>query len=385
MVETGRRAAQQRPRTPSNKIGRFCIARIVDVPLAEVIHGNYDWPERSDRMKAIAQDMYGSPDDVLELRDIGIPVITDNDVLVRVRAAAVNPPDWAGVTGVPYIARIATGLRKPRNGVRGSDVAGTVAAAGTNVQDLRVGDEVLGSGAGTFAEYAVASGTNLVRKPATVTFEQAAAVPMSGLTALQALRDQGHVQPGQKVLINGAGGGIGTFAVQIAKTLGAEVTGVCSTTKVDLVRSIGADHVIDYTTEDFTRGDQRYDFILDNVLNHSLSRLLHAMKPKGTLVANGGQFYKRWIAGTGVILVQAPLLSLVKPQRIRSVRLSRNHDDLLALTSSWNPARSHRSSTGLPTEPNPRGHRLLRTRTRPRKSRHHPPYEDRRSRSAALR
>ena len=283
-------------------------------------------------MKAIAQDMYGSPDDVLELRDIGIPVITNDDVLVRVRAAAVNPPDWAGVTGVPYIARIATGLRKPRNGVRGSDVAGTVAAAGTNVQDLRVGDEVLGSGAGTFAEYAVASGTNLVRKPATVTFEQAAAVPMSGLTALQALRDQGHVQPGQKVLINGAGGGIGTFAVQIAKTLGAEVTGVCSTTKVDLVRSIGADHVIDYTTEDFTRGDQRYDFILDNVLNHSLSRLLHAMKPKGTLVANGGQFYKRWIAGTGVILVQAPLLSLVKPQRIRSVRLSLNHDDLLALT-----------------------------------------------------
>ena len=283
-------------------------------------------------MKAIAQDIYGSPDDVLELRDIGIPVITDDDVLVRVRAAAVNPPDWAGVTGVPYIARIATGLRKPRNGVRGSDVAGTVAAAGTNVQDLRVGDEVLGSGAGTFAEYAVASGTNLVRKPATVTFEQAAAVPMSGLTALQALRDQGHVQPGQKVLINGAGGGIGTFAVQIAKTLGAEVTGVCSTTKVDLVRSIGADHVIDYTTEDFTRGDQRYDFILDNVLNHSLSRLLHAMKPKGTLVPNGGQFYKRWIASTGVILVQAPLLSLVKHQRIRSVRLSRNHDDLLALT-----------------------------------------------------
>ena len=149
-------------------------------------------------MKAIAQDMYGSPDDVLELRDIGIPVITDDDVLVRVRAAAVNPPDWAGVTGVPYIARIATGLRKPRNGVRGSDVAGTVAAAGTNVQDLRVGDEVLGSGAGTFAEYTVASGTNLVRKPATVTFEHAAGVAMSGLTALQAHRDQGHVQLGQK-------------------------------------------------------------------------------------------------------------------------------------------------------------------------------------------
>ena len=240
-------------------------------------------------MKAIAQDIYGSPDDVLELRDIGIPVITDDDVLVRVRAAAVNPPDGAGVTGVPYIARIATGLPKPRNGVRGSDVAGTVAAAGTNVQDLRVGDEVLGSGAGTFAVYAVASGTNRVRKPATVTFEQAAGVAMSGLTALQALRDQGHVQPGQKVLINGAGGGIGTLAVQIAKTFGTEVTGVCSTTKVDLVRSIGADHVIDYTAEDFTQGDQRYDFILDNVLDHSLGRPLSVMKPKGTLVPNGGQ------------------------------------------------------------------------------------------------
>ena len=192
-------------------------------------------------MKAIVQDMYGSPDDVLEIRDIGIPVINDDEVLVRVRAAAVNPPDWASVTGVPYIARIASGLRKPRNGVRGSDVAGTVAAVGTNVTGLQVGDEVFGSGAGTFAEYAVASETNLVRKPATVTFEQAAGVPMSGLTALQALRDQGQVRPGQKVLINGAGGGIGTFAVQIAKTFGADVTGVCSTAKVDLVRSLGVD------------------------------------------------------------------------------------------------------------------------------------------------
>jgi len=272
------------------------------------------------------------PDDVLEIRDIGIPVINDDEVLVRVRAAAVNPPDWAGVTGVPYIARIASGLRKPRNGVRGSDVAGTVAAVGTNVTGLQVGDEVFGSGAGTFAEYAVASETNLVRKPATVTFEQAAGVPMSGLTALQALRDQGQVRPGQKVLINGAGGGIGTFAVQIAKTFGADITGVCSTTKMDLVRSLGADHVIDYTREDFTQGDQRYDFILDNVLNHSLSRLLGALKPKGTLVPNGGQFHKTWIASTGVILIKAPLLSLVKPQRIRPVRLSRNHDDLLALT-----------------------------------------------------
>jgi NADPH:quinone reductase-like Zn-dependent oxidoreductase len=165
-----------------------------------------------------------------------------------------------------------------------------------------------------------------------MTFEQAAAVPMAGLTALQALRDQGHVGPGQKVLIIGAGGGIGTFAVQIAKAFGADVTGVCSTTKVDLVWSIGADHVIDYTREDFTHGAERYDFILDNVLNHSLSRLRRALTPTGTLVPNGGQFYKRWIASTGVILIKAPLLSLFVPQRIHPVRWQRNQDDLLALT-----------------------------------------------------
>ena len=202
-------------------------------------------------------------------------------MLLRVRAASVNPPDWAGVTGVPYVARLATGLRKPRNRIRGSDVAGIVEAVGKNVTRLRVGDEVFGAGTGTFAEFAVAPEKNLVPKPANVTFEQAAAVPMAGLCALQALRDIGKVQPGQKVLINGAGGGIGTFAVQIARSFGAEVTGVCSTDKVDLVRSIGADHVIDYTEEDFTRGDERYDFILDNVVDHSLSRLRGALCPQG--------------------------------------------------------------------------------------------------------
>jgi NADPH:quinone reductase-like Zn-dependent oxidoreductase len=224
-------------------------------------------------MKAIFQDTYGSPD-VMELRDIAMPVIKDDEVLVGVRAAAVNPPDWGGVTGVPYIARMAFGLRKPRNGARGSDVAGTVEAVGKNVTRLKVGDDVFGVGTGTFAEYATAAAEHLVPKPANITFEQAASLPMAGLTALQALREVAHVQPGQKVLINGAGGGIGTFAVQIAKSFGAEVTGLCSTTKVDLVRSIGADHVIDYTQEDFTQGDERYDVILDNVLNHSLSRLV---------------------------------------------------------------------------------------------------------------
>ena len=257
-------------------------------------------------------------------------MVNDTEVLVRVRAASVNPPDWAGVTGVPYIARL--GAAQPRNGVRGSDVAGTVAAVSTNMKGLRSGDEVFGSAAGTFAEYAVAAATNVVPKPTTITFEQAAAVPMSGLTALQALRDHGDIQPGQRVLINGAGGGIGTFAVQIAKSFGAEVTGVCGPSKVDLVRSLGADHVIDYTRQDFTQDDPRYDFILDNVLNHSLSRLLRMLTPTGTLVPNGGRFYKRWIASTGVILIKAPLLSLLRSQRIRPVRLARNQNDLLALT-----------------------------------------------------
>ena len=281
-------------------------------------------------MKAVVQDTYGPPD-VMELREIDKPAVRDDGVLVCVRAAAVNPPDWAGVTGVPYIARSHFGLRRPRNGVRGSDVAGTVEAVGKDVTQLAVGDEVFGAGAGAFAEYAVAAEKNLVPKPANVTFEQAAAVPMAGLTALQALRDVGKVQPGHKVLINGAGGGIGTFAVQIAKSLGAEVTGVCSTSKVDLVRSIGADHVIDYTQEDFIQGDERYDLILDNVLNHSLSRLLRALGPKGTLVPNAGQFYKRWIASTGVIFVKAPLLSLFVSQRIRPVHLLHEQGDLFAL------------------------------------------------------
>ncbi len=280
-------------------------------------------------MRAIVQDRYCSPDD-LQMRDIDRPVIKDNEVLVRVRAAAVNPPDWAGVTGVPYIARVATGLRRPRNSVRGSDVAGIVEAVGKSTRRLKVGDEVFGAGAGTFAEYAVAAEKNLVPKPANVTFEQAAAVPMAGLAALQALRDRGKVQRGQTVLINGAGGGIGTFAVQIAKTFGAEVTGVCSTTKVDLVRSIGADHVIDYTKEDFTAGDERYDVILDNVVEHSLSRLRRVVSPKGTLVPNGGQFNKRWVASTGVIL-RARLMSPFVPQRLRPFLSLPNQEDLLAL------------------------------------------------------
>ena len=273
---------------------------------------------------------YGSTD-VLELKDVDRPVVKDDEVLVRVRAAAVNPPDWAGVHGEPYIVRLAFGLRRPKVGVRGTDLAGVVEAVGKDVTRLRAGDEVFGRGAGTFAEYAVAPQEHLVPKPADVTFEQAAGVAMSGLTALHALRDSGGIRPGHKVLVVGAGGGVGSFAVQIAKSFGAEVTGVCGPSKLDLVRSIGADHVVDYAQEDFTRSGKRYDLVLDNVLRHSLTELLRAVERGGTLVPNGGQFYKRWFASTGVILIKGPLLSLVVPQRIRVCHEAPGQADLLVL------------------------------------------------------
>ena len=273
---------------------------------------------------------YGSPD-VLKLTDIDRPLVKDDEVLVRVRAAAVNPPDWAGVHGEPYIVRLAYGVRRPKHGVRGTDLAGVVEAVGKDVTRLRAGDEVFGRGAGTFAEYAVAPAEHLVPKPAGVTFEQAAGVAMSGLTALHALRDSGGVRPGHRVLVVGAGGGVGSFAVQIAKSFGAEVTGVCGPSKLDLVRSIGADHVVDYTQEDFTRSGRRYDLVLDNVLRHSLTELLRAVERGGTLVPNGGQFYKRWFASTGVILIKGPLLSLVVPQRIRVCHEAPGQADLLVL------------------------------------------------------
>ncbi len=273
---------------------------------------------------------YGSPE-VLDLKDVDKPEVKDDEVRVHVHAAAVNPPDWAGVHGVPYIVRPSFGLRRPKLGIRGTDMAGVVDAVGKDVTRLRVGDEVFGRGAGTFAEYAIAPQEHLAPKPAAITFEQAAGVAMSGLTALHALRDSGEVQAGQKILIVGAGGGIGTFAVQIAKSLGAEVTGVCSTAKLDLVRSIGADHVIDYTKQDFTQSGKRYDLVLDNVLRHSLTELLQALERDGTLVPNGGQFYKRWFASTGVLLIKAPLLSLLRPQRIRICHEAPGQDDLLVL------------------------------------------------------
>ena len=290
--------------------------------------------ETATMMKAIVHDEYGSPD-VLRLEEIERPQLADDGVLVRVRAASVNPPDIAGVTGVPYIVRPSFGLRRPRTRVRGTDLAGVVEHVGRDVTGLRVGDEVFGEvypQAGAFAEVAAATPDQLVPKPAGLTFEEAAAVPMSGLTALRALRDVAGVRPGQTVLITGAGGGIGSFAVQIAKAMGAEVTGVCSTGKLELVRALGADHVIDYTREDFTEGAERYDVVLDNVLRHTLTQLVRVVDREGTLIPNGGQFWKRWFGGAGVILVKGPLLSLVVPQHIRSVTLKQKRDGLLALS-----------------------------------------------------
>ena len=283
-------------------------------------------------MKTIVQDEYGSPD-VLKLWDIGKPETKDNEVLVHVHAAGVNPGDWAIMSGLPYIARPVYGLRKPKNAVRGTDVAGTVETVGTGVRRLQPGDEVFGlcSGlGGAFAEYASVSEDALALKPTNLSFEQAAAVPTAGLVALQALRDHGGVRAGQKVLINGASGGIGTFAVQIAKALGAEVTGVCSTRNVDLVRSIGADHVIDYTWEDFTQKDQRYDFILDNVANHSLSDLRRALTPTGTLVPNSGGFDNHWFASGGRV-ISAHVLNRFVSHRLRPFLVSPKFEDLLVL------------------------------------------------------
>jgi NADPH:quinone reductase-like Zn-dependent oxidoreductase len=282
-------------------------------------------------MKAIVQDEYGSPDDVLELKDIDKPVVKDDEVLVRVHAASVAVGDWILVRGVPYIMRPVTGLLRPKNSVPGDDIAGKVEAVGKNVKQLQPGDEVFGSCNGAFAEYACAGEDNFVPKPANLTFEQAAAVGVSAFTALQALRDQGKVQPGQKVLINGASGGVGTFAVQIAKAFGADVTGVCSTRNVNTVRSIGADQVIDYTQEDFTKSGQRCDFILDNVANHSLSDFRRALTPKGTLQPNGGgHSSNRWIGPMGSV-IKANVLSLFVRQQGRPFIATPNNEDLVVL------------------------------------------------------
>jgi NADPH:quinone reductase-like Zn-dependent oxidoreductase len=276
-------------------------------------------------MKALIQRTYGGPE-ILQIQDVERPQVGDGEVLVRVHAASIHVGDWILMTGKPYVMRMATGLRKPKNPIPGTDIAGTIEAIGTGVQRFAVGDEVFGWGAGAFAEYAVTSQDQLVRKPANLTFEQASAVGVSASTALQLLRDQ-DIRPGQKVLVNGASGGVGTFAVQIAKSLGAIVTGVTSTKNVDLVRSIGADHVIDYTREDFTTGTKRYDLILDNVGNHSLAQTRRALAPTGTLIANGGGHEDGKLART----IRTTLASMFNKQQAKPSVKTQNPGDLAAL------------------------------------------------------
>jgi NADPH:quinone reductase-like Zn-dependent oxidoreductase len=277
-------------------------------------------------MAAIVQERYGSAD-VLETQDIGRPEIARGEVLVRVHAASVHVGDWVLMTGEPFVMRFGTGLSKPKNRVPGTDVAGTVEAVGAQVQGLRPGDDVFGWCAGAFAEYASASADQFVKKPENLSFEQAAAVGVSATTALQLLRDDGNIQRGQKVLINGASGGVGTFAVQIAKALGAEVTGVCSTRNVELVRSIGADHVIDYTREDFRSGGKRYDLILDNVGDRSMSDTRRALAPSGMLISNGGGH----ASGKLGRVIRGSLASMLVRQQARPSLKTQNRADLVAL------------------------------------------------------
>jgi len=281
-------------------------------------------------MKAITYDKYGSAD-VLEFRDIDKPDIEDNQVLVRVRAASVNPYDWHFMTGLPYFSRTQFGLRKPKAKGLGADLAGRVEAVGASVTRFDPGDEVLGEVVtGSLAEYVCVREDFAVAKPDNLTFEQAATVPMAGLTALQGLRDKGRMQPGNKVLINGASGGVGTYAVQIAKAFGAEVTGVCSTRNVDLVRSIGADHVVDYTEGDFTRSERRYDLILDLIGNHSPSSCRRVLNRKGVYVASFGQVENLWL-GPLAQLLRTLVLSLFVSQKMGTFVAKANTKDLLVL------------------------------------------------------
>ncbi len=274
-------------------------------------------------MKAIVQNGYGSPD-VLELKEIDKPAVKDNGVLVRVHAAAINAGDYFSMRGSPWLVRMTVGFPRPKNYVLGWDAAGHIEQVGKKVTQFQPGDEVFGSCSHTFAEYASADADQFAMKPANLTFEQAAAVPSAALTALQALRDRGRLQPGQKVLINGASGGVGTFAVQIAKAFGAEVTGICSTRNVDMVRSIGADHVIDYTKEDFTRSGQRYDLILDNVASRTFSELRRSLTPQGIAVPNSGH------SGMGYVF-KAYILSMFGRWLGRPFLTSVNNKDLVIL------------------------------------------------------
>jgi NADPH:quinone reductase-like Zn-dependent oxidoreductase len=289
-------------------------------------------------MRGVIQDGYGAPERVLRLEEIPVPSIGADDVLIRMRATSVNTPDWATVTGVPYILRLNLGLRRPRRPVRGSDISGVVEAVGGRVTDLVSGDEVLGStGArtGSFAQYVVASAAQVIKKPAGLTFTDAAASVMTGLAALVAMRDVAQAGAGTRVLINGASGGVGTMAVQIAKVLGAEVTGVCGTRNVELVRSLGADYVIDYTKEDFTHSRRRFDVVLDNVLNHPPKATARVLAPNGVLIPNS-------IGYTGGLLAGLPrtaraVLMGFGSTNVRLVTPAVNRENLDALLKLLEP------------------------------------------------
>jgi NADPH:quinone reductase-like Zn-dependent oxidoreductase len=280
-------------------------------------------------MQAIVRDTYGSPDEVLELENVAMPGVGDGEVLVRVHAAGVAIGDWLTMTGMPYIARPQYGLLKPKHRIGGHEFAGIVAAVGASVTGFHPGDEVFGWSDDTLAEYVAVPAEAVVGKPANLTLEQAAAVPISGLAALEALRDTGNVEHGDKVLILGASGAVGTFAVQVAKALGAEVTGVVSTRNVEMVRSIGADHVIDYTKQDIAQSGQQYDVILDLAGNRALPALRRALTPNGTLVIVGGSGGK-WFMGFGRT-IRAMLMSPFVSQRLRPFISKPSKENLVAL------------------------------------------------------
>ncbi|MNI30550.1 alcohol dehydrogenase [compost metagenome] len=277
-------------------------------------------------MKAIVYLKYGSPD-VLQLKEVEKPTPNDDGVLIKIHAVSLNAGDWHLLRGDPFLLRLAAGLLKPKNTILGADIAGRVEAVGKNVKEFKPGDEVFGDisrfGWGGFAEYVSVPEQALVLKPANITFEEAAATTVAAVTALQALRDKGHIQPGQKVLINGASGGVGTFAVQIAKTFGAEVTGVCSTAKMEMVRSLGADHVIDYTKEDFTQNGQKYDLIIAANGYHPISDYKRALTPKGTYVMTGGSMAQMFQA-----ILLGPWISMTGSKKMGNLMTKPNKKDL---------------------------------------------------------
>jgi NADPH:quinone reductase-like Zn-dependent oxidoreductase len=285
-------------------------------------------PGKAITMKAIVYHRYGSPE-VLQLESVAKPVPSDDQVLVRIHAASVNPYDWHFMRGLPYLVRVQAGLRKPKSDRLGVDEAGVVEAVGRNVTQFTPGDEVFGFRGGALAEYVCGKETSFAPKPAGLSFEQAAAIPCAGQTALQGLRDKGQLQPGQRVLINGASGGVGTFAVQIAKALGAHVTAVCSTRNVDLVRSLGADEVVDYTKDDFTRGGQRYDLMVDIVGNRSFFACRRVLTPTATFVTIGAR-NGRWLAPL-IPLIRARLLRRFVSQKLVGFFAKNSKEDLLVL------------------------------------------------------